>query len=204
MIDLKNLTPFQLDALREIGNIGASHADTALSEMLHKKVWISVPEAKVVPLDEVPQEFGGAEKMVVGVYLQMQGQISGNILFFFSQETAMTLADILMNRPAGSTKVLNEMDQSAIKETGTILAGSCLTALSALTNKEIIPSIPYYAMDMLGALVDFIIINLSQNAEYAMIIQLEFSESEYKIDGSFLLLPDPQSLEVILTSLGVG
>lgn len=204
MIDLKNLTAFQMDALKEIGNIGASHADTALSELLKKKVWISVPEAKVVPLTDIPQEFGGAEKMVVGVYLQMQGQISGNILFFFSQETALTLSDILMNRPVGTTKVLNEMDQSAIKETGTILAGSCLTALAALTNKEIIPSIPYYAMDMLGALVDFIIINLSQSAEYAMIIQLEFSEADYKIDGSFLLLPDSQSLEMILTSIGVG
>lgn len=204
MIDLKSLTGFQLDALKEIGNVGAAHADTALSELIKKKVWISVPEAKIVPLEKIPQEFGGAERMIVGVYLQMQGQITGNILFFFPQETALTLADILMGRPAGTTKVLNEMDQSAIKETGTILAGSCLTALAALTGKEIIPSIPYYAMDMLGALVDFIIINLSQNVDYSLIIGIEFSEADTKIEGSFLLLPDPGSLEMILNSLGVG
>lgn len=204
MIDLKKLTGFQMDALKEIGNVGAAHADTALSELIKKKIWISVPEAKIVPLENIPQEFGGAEKMIVGVYLQMQGQITGNILFFFPLETALTLADILMGRPAGSTKVLNEMDQSAIKETGTILAGSCLTALAALTGKEIIPSIPYYAMDMLGALVDFIIINLSQNVDYSLIIGIEFSEADTKIEGSFLLLPDPGSLEMILNSLGVG
>ena len=136
--DLNNI---QLDVLREIGNIGAGNAVTALAKLLNRKVEMDVPRVKILEFHEVSETLGGAELPVVGILLKMTGDLTGNIMFILKKNAAAMLVNMLMNRPLDTEPVFNDMDISALKEIGNILTGSYLSALSGLTNLKIMPSI---------------------------------------------------------------
>ena len=189
------LTPMQLDALREIGNIGAGNAATALSQIINRKIDMSVPRLNILPLSEVPEVVGGADTMVAGVYLRVFGPAPSSILFLLPRDSAFSLVDMAMNREHGTTESLNAMDESALMEIGNILAGSFLNALSSL---------PALAMDMAGAILSVILIQLGQVGDYALVIETEFATEANDVRGHFFLIPDPGSLNVILGTLGVS
>lgn len=66
MNDNSKITSFHLDVLKEIGNIGAAHAATALSDLLGKKIDMKVPKVEMVPFHEMMELAGGSETVVVG------------------------------------------------------------------------------------------------------------------------------------------
>jgi len=198
------LTDLQLDALREIGTIGAGNAATGLSKMLNKRISISVPSTKVVKLEKVPELLGGAESLVAVVYFQVTGPFLGTILLIFSLKEALRLVDMLLGRKNGETRLLDEFSGSALKELGNISAGSYLTALSEVVKMRLIHSTPGLATDMLEAVLDGVLIKLALEAENALVVDTEFEVEENKVQGHFLFLPEPQGLEVILEKLGVG
>lgn len=195
------LTPHQFDVLREIGNICAGNAATALSQLLNRRITMAVPRVFFVPLTEVPEIVGGADKLVVSVVLQVFGDAPGIILLLFPQQDARALAGILTGRKTADA-ILTEMDQSAIKEAGIILSAAYLNTLSAFTNLGLIPSTPGIVVDMAGALVDYVLIELSAVTEYALLIDSEFIDEEKSVRGHFFLLPNPGSLEAILKAIG--
>ncbi|MFH1239195.1 MAG: chemotaxis protein CheC [bacterium] len=196
------LTEAQLDALRELGSIGAGNAATAMSQLLGKTVMMSVPKIDIIPVEKVPLLMGEPETLVVGVYLRVLGDVLGSMLLSFPRDSAFSLVDVLMGRKAGSTKILSEIDRSALKETGTIVAGAYLNALSSLTHRTLLPCTPNLAFDMMGAIVDYILIGLSQVIEFVIVLEVEFIEKETKVKGFFFILPDAESLNVILKSIG--
>lgn len=198
------LTEAQLDALKEVGNIGAGNAATALYQMIGKKVNMSVPRAAVIPLSEVPEVLGGPEILVAGVFLRVLGDAPGSILFVMPKDSALYLVDILMGRPQSSTQVLSELDKSALKEIGNILASSYLNALSSFTGLTFLPTVPALAFDMAGAILDVILAELGQLGDYALLIETRFQAESAHVEGHFFLIPDPGSLMVILRTLGVG
>ena len=127
MADRKGLTPLQLDALREVGNIGSGNAAVALSTMVDKKVLLSVPRASLVPLVKVSDLVGGAEMPVVGIYLHISGDAPGSMLLLLAETSAEELAHLMVT--GDSERDLTTVEQSALQETGSILAGSYLNAL---------------------------------------------------------------------------
>jgi chemotaxis protein CheC len=202
--DIMNLSSLQLDALREVGNVGAGNAATALSQIINRKIDMTVPQVAIMPLGDVPDVVGGPEIMVAGVYLRVFGPAPSSILFLLPRESAFTLVDMLMGRERGLTDHLDQMDESALLEIGNILAGAYLNALSFFTKFTLLPSIPALAMDMAGAILSVILSQLGQMGDHALVIETEFStEGDGGVKGHFFLIPDPGSLGTILSAIGV-
>ena len=129
-----HLNSEQLDILREIGTIGGGSAATALSQILGKKVTISVPQVKIVFSERITaSEFLLApEEICLAVDLKILGALQGGMIVLFSQKSALLMIDILMRRPFGSTQLLNVIEASALSESAHILSGSYLNAVGEL------------------------------------------------------------------------
>ncbi|MBP2654930.1 MAG: CheC, phosphatase, inhibitor of methylation [Firmicutes bacterium] len=201
--EVLKLSELQLDALKEVGNVGAGNAATALSQIINRKIDMTVPKVCILPLGEVPDVVGGPDTMVAGVYLRVFGPAPGSILFLLPRESAFYLVDTLMGRPDRESNTLDEMDQSALLEIGNILAGAYLNSLSYFTKFTLLPSIPALAMDMAGAILSVILIQLGQMGDHALVIETEFTTEADGVKGHFFLIPDPGSLGTILAAIGV-
>jgi chemotaxis protein CheC len=194
------LTEEQRDALKEISNIGMGHAATALSQLLGEKVFLRVPRVTETEIAQVPDLFGGAEQVVAGITLQILGEARGNVLLVFPRDSAHRLLARLLGK-GGEKPVFDEMSASTLKEVGNILASAFLNALGSLLHMTLIPSVPLLAYDMVGAVVDFVLIQLYQCGDRAIVVETEFHGDDPRqeiIQGHFFLLPDPQTLDVIL------
>lgn len=193
----------QLDALKEIGNVGAGNSATALSQLINRKIDMTVPQIAIMPLGDVPDVVGGPDVMVAGVYLRVFGPAPSSILFLLPRDSAFYLVDMLMGREQGYTTSLDSMDESALMEIGNILAGAYLNALSHFTKLTLLPSIPALAMDMAGAILSVILIQLGEMGDHALVIETEFTTENDGVKGHFFLIPDPGSLSTILAAIGV-
>lgn len=198
------LTDGQLDALKEISNIGMGHAATALSQLIGDTVRLRVPQVSVTDIAQVPELLGGSERVVVGITLQVLGDARGNILLIFPEISARQLIARLLCREE-TDLVIDEISGSTLKEVGNILASAYLNALGSLLHMTLIPSIPLLAHDMAGAVVDHVLIELSMAGDLALMVETEFqgdSPIQEAIRGHFFLLPDPPSLDIILKAAG--
>lgn len=201
--EILKLSTIQLDALKEIGNVGAGNSATALSQLINRKIDMTVPQIAIMPLGDVPDVVGGPDAMVAGVFLRVYGPAPSSILFLLPRDSAFTLVDMLMGRDQGYTTSLNSMDESALMEIGNILAGAYLNALSYFTKLTLLPSIPALAMDMAGAILSVILIQLGEMGDHALVIETEFTTENDGVKGHFFLIPDPGSLSTILAAIGV-
>ena len=202
-ISFDELNNIQMDVLREIGNIGAGNAVTSLAKMIDKKVDMAVPEVKIMGFDRVSQILGGEEILVVGILLNVTGDITGNMMFILDINAARKLVNILLGNHDETNLDFNELELSALKEIGNILTASYLSALAGLTNLKILPSVPELAIDMAGAILSVPAIEFGKVGESVLYIETEFSEGITRVFGDFLLIPDVGSYEILLRALGV-
>ncbi len=202
MIKTEDLNNFQLDVLKEIGNIGAGHAATALSQLLSEPITMTVPNVSIVSLSKVSEILGGAEQVVVGIYMRVFGDAPGKIIFVFTEEEALTLVSMLTGKEKSST-TLNEYEKSALKEIGNIMTGAYLYALTKFTGYNVLSSVPVLANDMVGAILNTALLEFGMVGDYALFIQTQFSLVQRKINGHFFLVPDPGALDALLNALGV-
>lgn len=201
-MDIDILNEQVLDALKEVANIGAGSAATALGQMISKKIEMQVPNARVLEFNQVPEILGGAEKLVAAVYFKLTEDIVGNIMFAMDIESAKTLSSGIYPRERSSDE-LDEMDISVLSEVGNIVAGSYVNALSTLTGLDIFISVPSISVDMAGAILSVPAIQFGLMADHAIMIETTFIEDDDMITGNFFLLPDMDSFEKILKVLGV-
>jgi len=194
----------ELDALKEIGNIGAGNAATALSMMLSKKITIKVPQVKIISFNDVSELLGGPEKLVVGIFLRISGDIDGNILIVISEEDAYALAKTLLNNNRDINRDFSEMEESALAELGNIIGSSYVTALSELTKLYLKISVPSIAFDMAGAIVSFPLSLYGYLGDTAFLIETEFVEGLAGIKLHYLMIPDDKSLKQLLKAIGVS
>lgn len=203
------INSLHLDILREIGNIGAGNAATALSKLLNKKIEMKVPNVEIVSFDEMMEMAGGSDKIAAGVFLRIEGDAPGSMFFMLPLEQATNfIRDMIGDETAQlSEPPYEELSLSALQELGNILSGSYLSALSDFTNLSLYPSVPALAIDMVGAIVSYGLIELSQVSDYAIVINTALNEDEKSIsetvNGHFFLLPDPDSFHILFESLGV-
>jgi chemotaxis protein CheC len=208
MITPERLTDLHKDILKEIGNIGAGHAATALSGLVNKSIDMSVPSVKLAPFHEVTDLLGGEETIVAATFLRVTGDAPGNMFFILTLAEAITYLKKLTGDESINEESFyeGEMTRSALQETGNILAGSYLSSFSDFTGLKLSPSVPFLTIDMAAAVLSYGLVEMSQVSDYAIIIETQFKESDQLqsgIDGHFLLLPDPDSFEKIFYSLGV-
>lgn len=202
-MSLEKVTENYFDVLREIGNIGAGNAMTALSQLLQCKVDMQVPQVKLLEFKDVGALMGGEEQIMVGIYLAVEGDITGSIMFLVKQDSAKHLVNKIMMGMGGSEGPgLNEMELSAMKEVSNIITGAYLNSLSALTNLKIYPSPPELAVDMAGAILSVPAIEFGAIGDKILLIQSQFYD-DTMIDGYFILIPDLESYAKILRSLGM-
>lgn len=201
-LTLDNLNSMQIDVLREIGNIGAGNAATALSKMIAKRIDMDVPKVNILEFKDVAELVGGPEAAVVGIYFKVTGDISGSIMFIMEKASAKFLTSLLMSREIESDS-LDDMEISALQEVGNILAGSYLNSLSTLTGLNLVVSVPSLAMDMAGAILSVPVILFGQVGDKVMLIETDFIEGSEHVKGNFFLVPDEDSFEILLKSLGV-
>ena len=197
-MNLENVSDMYCDVLKEIGNIGAGNATTAIASMLGVKVDMKVPSVKFMDVSEMGGALGDEEAMVVGIFLEVELDINGSM----DMDSAHFLVNSLMMRDKSYMEDFDEMDLSAIKEIGNIIAASYLSALSGLTGMTISPSVPYLAIDMAAAILSVPAIQFGVMGDNALMIQTEFGD-DYQVKGSFILMPDEESYDKILKSLGV-
>ncbi len=198
-IDLDNLNQEFYDVLREIGNIGAGNATTALAQMLGCKVDMAVPQVRLLEFSEVGTIMGGEEQIMAGIYLMVEGDITGSILFLLNKESARKLVSKLMGMESTGDEP-SEMEQSALKEIGNIITASYLNSLSMLTQLVIYPSVPALSIDMAGAILSVPAIEFGTMGDKLLLIQTQFFEG---LDGYFILVPDLDSYDKILSALGM-
>jgi len=200
-----NFGEFQIDVLREVGNIGAGNAATALSKLIQKEVDMKVPQVKILGFDEIADFVGGAEALVVTVFLRVEGDCPGNMFFIVDYASARNLLRKLfgMQEIVEADEQLSDMELSALHEIGNILAGSYLSSLADFTNLNMQPSVPALAIDMAGAILSYGLIELGNSGDFALTIDTAFFEGNEEVEGHFFLLPDPDSLEKLFSALGV-
>jgi chemotaxis protein CheC len=203
MSDNTKLKPDQLDALREVANIGAGHAATALSQMTGSTIMITVPKIFVTKLEEVSEQLNSEEEPIAAVLMHMMGDLTGRTLLVFPQPTAVRLAELMLRRPQGSSTDLGILEQSAIKEAGNILAGAYMNALSEFMGLMLLPSPPSLVIDMSAAILTTTHLQFGSDKDEVVSVETEFMlrEAHEQLRGFFLLLPDAVSLQVILRAV---
>ena len=214
-ISLDGLDAMQYDVLKEIGNIGAGNATTALSKMLSIKMDMSVPNVALLPFQDISSVIGSEDQTVVGILLGIEGDIDGMMMFLFDMKSAHHLVNSLMMRDVTTDEDLGaesftEIEMSALNEIGNIVSGSYLNALSTLTNLKMICTVPSLTVDMVGALLSVPVLYISSlnlsgwkaHLNKLLMIQSEFGEMDF-VTGYFLLIPELDSYDKILASLGM-
>ena len=200
-IDLKSVSAQYMDVLKEIGNIGAGNATTALASMLQCRIDMAVPEVKLIEVDELAENLGGKERVMTAIFLEVEGDITGDIIFLLEQGSAGFLVSKLMGMEVDSSNS-SEMEFSCIKEISNIIAGSYLNSLSTLTNLKIYPSIPHLQMDMVDSILHSPVRKQTSNSEQILFIQTEFTD-DIQLGGYFVMIPDTDSYGKILGALGI-
>ena len=201
-INLDTMSNEYFDVLKELGNIGAGNATTALSQMIQCKIDMAVPQVQLLEFKELGAAMGGEEVVMAGIYLAIDGDIKGSIMFLLEKNAAKHLVSKLMGMESQEDD-LSEMELSALKEVGNIITGAYLNSLSSITNLTIFPSVPDLTVDMAGAILSVPAIEFAAQGDRMLMIQTQFFD-EMVLDGYFILIPDLDSYGRMLAALGIS
>lgn len=207
-LSMEQLTQNYFDVLKELGNIGAGNATTALAELINCKVDMSVPQVRLLEFNELGEVLGGEEQVLVGIYLGVEGDVNGSMMFTLPEKAGLHLVNKLMSGMLGiperdvNEMSFGEMEVSAMKEVGNIITGAYLNALSSLTSLMIYPTPPELGIDYAGALLSVPAAEFGIMGDKILLIQTKFFD-DIDLDGYFILIPDMGSYEKILHAIGV-
>lgn len=207
----KKLTFTQKDFLKEIGNIAAGNATTAMSSLINERIMMDIPTVKMMTINELMDELGGPEKLVVTNFFRISGEIPGTVYFVLTIEEAeylvkkMTMDETIKLFDNEDDIEPNEMAISVLEEISNIITGSYLSAISDFTNIKMIASVPYLSIDMAAATLVTGLIELSNVSDYAITIESSLADGTEKgmTSGQFLLIPDPPSIPKLFKALGI-
>ena len=206
MNESQKLQDLELDALREVANIGAGHAATALSQLTNHRIMIDVPKVQICPIEEAASSVGNGTSIVAAILMHVLGDMTGRCLMMFKKSCALRLTDLLLNREPGTTRVFAELEQSSLKETANILTGAYLNGLSDMLGLMLLPSVPSLAIDLSAAVLSTAYLNFGQEHEQVIVLdtRFRFEPGDGSMFGHFVLLPDRASLDVILQAIRLG
>ena len=200
---LEEVNDMYVDVLKEIGNIGAGNATTAIASMLGIRLDMNVPKVALLEASKLGSAICPEDEIIVGIFLEVQTDIEGSMMFLLKMDSAQFLVNKLMGRPEDYQEDFEEMDLSALKEIGNIIAASYLSALSSMTNLVITHSIPYISLDMAASILSVPAIQFGQFGDNALFIETEFGD-DVMINGFFILMPEQDSYDKILNALGLS
>ncbi len=204
MMETITLNEMQRDALQEVANIGASHAATSLSKMVNKPIQVGIPRIDVVPIEKsieaVPQT-----DPVIGVFLQMSQETPLYVMVLLSKQSAFYLANLLLNQPEETRDDFSEMEESALMEVSNVMMSSFFDSITQLINVPMIPGPPVIAFDMPAAILDYALIKVGSVANQVLLFETAVSEEGINtFDVNMFLIPEPQTIDLILEKLGMA
>ena len=191
------LSTVQADAIQELGNIGAAHAATTLSQMLGSTVEMSVPAIKAIDISELGEYMG--EESAAMVAFELQGEIphGGYIIFYISKESAIRLTNTMLGLTE-MNRAMNEMDESALLEVGNIMVSAFLDATAELLGFIMLPSPPALSLDMAHAAMSSLIAQMGEEIDEVLLFSTELVCEEHKIDSDIIMLPETTTLARIV------
>jgi len=202
-----NILSKHLDVFKEIGNIGAGHAASALAGLLDRRISMSVPEASVLPFGEIVEVLDGPETLVTGVLIDVSGDLNGYILLLLGMDDTMAMVSQALQSPPRDTSapdfMLTDMEKDTILEIGNILVGSFLSAISSFSGLGAVPTVPQLAVDMLGAILSIAMIEYGMIGDSVLFLKTQFNDLAGDINGHFFLIPDYNSYKMLLNALGL-
>lgn len=203
-----NLSHFENDVLKEIGNIGAGNATSSMANLMNKEVNMNVPYVQLLTINEIMDIVGGPEEIIVTTFFKVHGDITGTVYFILSMAEAKSIASEMLQDDTvqiSTLEALDEMVLSVLKEVANIVVGAYLSALADFTNIKINQTVPYLSIDMAAATLVTGLIEFSQESDQAILIGTEFSgiEQEEHTKSHFLLVPDFDSIPTLFKALGV-
>jgi chemotaxis protein CheC len=181
---------------------GMTNAISGLSQMVGRDFRISGIEIRSIPAKEMPNILGGAEKLVIGIYIIFSGASNGHILLAHQPEVAYSILDLLLGNEPGVTKSLDEMSQSALGEMGNVTGTFFLNAVANELGVTLHPSPPIVLLDMAGAILDIALAEILQERDDVFIAETSFSVSDQNIKGTFLIMPNAGFLQLPLCPAG--
>ncbi|UCF05512.1 MAG: chemotaxis protein CheC [bacterium] len=194
----------RIDALKELGNIGAAHAVNGLSQLCSQRVDISVTNADIIPLQVIYTLFNGPESMVSVVYIEGYSEEFRSMMFLiFPHPESLKLVGLITGKPVQGEHLSDEYSLSVLKEVGNIMCGCYLNTLATFLKTNIMHSVPQISHDMLGAVMDSILVDLSLESDYALVLETAFTMSNDMCKGFLFFVPTTESLEVIFSAIGV-
>ncbi|MCG9967957.1 chemotaxis protein CheC [Pelotomaculum terephthalicicum JT] len=203
MIKKKVIPDVYIDALQEISNIGLGNAATALAELLDKKVDMAVPKAFFFDVEEIFDMVGGPEEIVSCVFLNLEGDIHGTVLFIFTERSTYRLIEMLTGQEVGNVTELDVMGESAVSEIGNVLTGSFMNAIGGMTGLRMNTSVPMFAFDMFGAILSTSLVASGHWDDQVLFIETVFFQETDEIRGHFFMLPETGALNRLFEALGV-
>ncbi|HDS08661.1 MAG TPA: chemotaxis protein CheC [Firmicutes bacterium] len=201
--NFETLSQIELDALKELGSIGAGNAATALSTMLSKRIDISVPEIGIFKVEDIPEMIGGPEMVRVGIYFTITGDSFGSMLLMLEKDEGLRLVKMMLGPGFKLNSDLDLISKSALEEIANILVGSYLSAFSQFAKMRLMQSTPAFAYDMCGSIIDMICIELAQRTTHILMVKTDFLEKDDKISANLFFLPEPDALVKLIEALGV-
>ncbi|MCL2046299.1 MAG: chemotaxis protein CheC [Oscillospiraceae bacterium] len=196
-----------LDVFKEIGNIGAGNAASALAGLLNRRISMSVPDASVVTFNDMMNVLDGPETLVSGMLVDFSGEMNGFIMLLLKMNDAMAMVAQALEIQARDVNTpnfdLDEMERDTLTEIANILVGSFLSAISTMSGLHIVPSVPQIAIDMLGAIISIATVQYGQIGDSVLFLKTQFEDLDGEIAGHFFLIPDYVSYNKLLGSLGL-
>jgi chemotaxis protein CheC len=184
----------EIDAFSEIANLGTGHAISALSDMLQRRLDMEIPKVEFISIERAV-ELVGKDKIIVGVFLRIEGEIPNNFLVMIPRESALHLVDLLLGKKPGDTVIFSDIDQSVILEVGNILACAYMTALSDFMGMNLKPSPPSMVYDMASAVIEFVMLEFGDDSEHAMVFHCKAGQNEKDVNLHLLMIPSNDSLK---------
>ena len=209
MLDLSSFNYLQLDAIREVGNIGTGNAATALSKLLGRMIDMDVPKAELVSIYELSEHYGDPTELIAAVFVRSLGDFGCSLIFIQKEEDAKTMVDLLLRQQFGDAvppDLPQEISDSALTEVGNIILSSFLNAINLLIGTEHQISVPGVAHDMLSSILDVVASIFGQMGEMALVVNTELhveGTDGATGSGNIIMLPDPDALELLLRKLQV-
>ena len=205
MSSFEYLSAMQTDVLKELANIGAGNATTALAKMVGKRIEIGVPDIQLVKLADLQDFIGEAEKVMTGILIELSGELNGVMMFLIDERISDQMINILLHRDKGTEVTYNEMEKSVIMEVGNIIISAYIKSISKMTRLSISPSVPMFQIDMASALLSVPATQFCIVSDKVLMIQTQFSleKTSDMVKGYYIFAPDVESFDKIFHSLGI-
>ena len=199
-----DLSPLAIDCLQEMGNIGSGNAASSLSAMLGKSVTMHVPKISVLDYQAVIDVMGGPEKIITAILVTFKGDIKGMMIFLLENAFAEIVVNTFMGKQNIDVVRMDEADSSAVKEMGNIMAGAYLSALAAMAEFTIQMDPPSMSVDMMGAVMNAPMVTLDEVGDKVLFIDEGFKIENTEINANIILVPEMESLDILMKKLGVN